>query len=101
MVSSLARPTRRRLGRWIYGDEKYDRLVAVKGAWDPEKVFHLNQNIKPRGRSLLDGRLERGGRLPASHDRVAAEQKDGSDDADDQRSQESQRRKPPRAHNET
>jgi FAD/FMN-containing dehydrogenase len=35
------------LGRWIYGDEKYDRLVAVKRAWDPDNVFRLNQNIKP------------------------------------------------------
>lgn len=35
------------LGRWIYGDEKYDRLVAVKRSWDPENVFRLNQNIKP------------------------------------------------------
>ena len=35
------------LARWIYGDEKYDRLVAVKRAWDPENVFRLNQNIKP------------------------------------------------------
>lgn len=35
------------LGRWVYGDAKYDRLVAVKRAWDPDNVFRLNQNIKP------------------------------------------------------
>lgn len=35
------------LARWIYGDAKYDRLVAVKRAWDPDNVFRLNQNIKP------------------------------------------------------
>jgi len=35
------------LGRWVYGDEKYDRLVAVKRAWDPDNVFRLNQNIRP------------------------------------------------------
>ena len=35
------------LARGIYGDAKYDRLVAVKRAWDPDNVFRLNQNIKP------------------------------------------------------
>ncbi len=34
------------LGRWVYGD-KYDRLVAVKRAWDPDNIFRFNQNIKP------------------------------------------------------
>ena len=33
--------------RSIYGDAKYDRLVALKRAWDPDNVFHLNQNIRP------------------------------------------------------
>jgi FAD/FMN-containing dehydrogenase len=35
------------LGRYVYGDAKYDKLVAVKRAWDPDNVFRLNQNIKP------------------------------------------------------
>jgi FAD/FMN-containing dehydrogenase len=35
------------LARSIYGDTKYDRLVALKRKWDPDNVFRLNQNIKP------------------------------------------------------
>jgi hypothetical protein len=33
--------------RSVYGAEKYDRLVALKRAWDPDNVFRLNQNIEP------------------------------------------------------
>ena len=33
--------------RSVYGDAKYERLVALKRAWDPENVFRLNQNIQP------------------------------------------------------
>jgi FAD/FMN-containing dehydrogenase len=33
--------------RAIYGDARYDRLVELKRAWDPDNVFHLNQNIRP------------------------------------------------------
>ena len=33
--------------RSVYGDAKYDRLVALKRAWDPDNVFRLNQNIQP------------------------------------------------------
>jgi FAD/FMN-containing dehydrogenase len=35
------------LARSIYGDAKYDRLVALKREWDPDNVFRLNQNIRP------------------------------------------------------
>jgi FAD/FMN-containing dehydrogenase len=31
----------------IYGQTKYDRLVALKRKYDPDNFFRLNQNIKP------------------------------------------------------
>ncbi len=30
-----------------YGDAKLRRLSELKGRWDPDNVFHLNQNIVP------------------------------------------------------
>ena len=38
--------------REAYGDSVYDRLVDVKTAYDPDNVFHHNQNVRPR---LSDG----------------------------------------------
>jgi hypothetical protein len=34
--------------REAYGDSVYDRLVHVKTMYDPDNVFHHNQNIRPR-----------------------------------------------------
>jgi hypothetical protein len=37
--------------RDMYGDERYERLVALKDRYDPTNLFHLNQNIAPSGAS--------------------------------------------------
>jgi FAD/FMN-containing dehydrogenase len=34
--------------RTAYGPN-WERLVALKRTWDPDNVFHLNQNIDPSG----------------------------------------------------
>jgi FAD/FMN-containing dehydrogenase len=33
--------------RSSYGDETYERLLALKREYDPTNVFRLNQNIAP------------------------------------------------------
>jgi hypothetical protein len=33
--------------RAAFGAANYDRLVAVKDRYDPDNVFHLNQNVRP------------------------------------------------------
>jgi FAD/FMN-containing dehydrogenase len=41
--------------REAYGDSVYDRLVDVKTRYDPDNVFHHNQNIHPRLREMACG----------------------------------------------
>ena len=33
--------------RSAYGEAKYRQLTEIKGRYDPENVFRLNQNIRP------------------------------------------------------
>ena len=37
------------MARQIYGDAKYDHLLALKRAWDPDNVFRPTEENKARG----------------------------------------------------
>jgi FAD/FMN-containing dehydrogenase len=43
--------------RRAYGEEKYERLAALKAKWDPSNFLRHNQNIEPRSCDrILEGR---------------------------------------------
>jgi len=46
-VNSIFEPSPTEIRR-AYGETKLNRLAALKHRWDPDNVFHLNQNIVPR-----------------------------------------------------
>ena len=35
--------------RQAFGEQKYERMRAIKDRYDPGNLFHLNQNIRPNG----------------------------------------------------
>ena len=39
--------------RAAYGEDRYQRLMTVKSKYDPDNVFHLNQNLNPAKVSVL------------------------------------------------
>ena len=41
--------------RQIYGDGKVVRLAALKRAWDPDNVFHVNHNVAPATDAAIAG----------------------------------------------
>ncbi len=41
--------------REAYNPTTYERLVALKRKYDPENMFHLNQNIKPARAANQEG----------------------------------------------
>ena len=46
--------------RQIYGDAKVVRLAALKRAWDPDNVFHVNHNVAPATDAAIAGIRDEG-----------------------------------------
>ena len=45
-VNVISEPGEEGVGR-AYGSAQLDRLAQLKRTWDPDNVFHMNQNIRP------------------------------------------------------
>lgn len=63
-------PGRNRV-RDAYGEEKYQRLVALKDRYDPDNLFGMNQNIKP-SKAAAEPSLARSGSRPLNASATAA-----------------------------
>ncbi len=47
LTQGAGRPDSRQLAELVYGQEKLERLIALKRTYDPENLFRLNHNVPP------------------------------------------------------